>query len=157
MRGVFIGCIAVLAAQLYAQELQIQAQSFQSDEKSGISIFDGNVSIKKGNDELNASRVEVYTDEKKRPLKFVASGGVSFYLEDKKGSLYSGNAQKVIYIPDQKEYHFYKDVHLRQLDEKKEIHGDEVVLKMEAGWAHAKGFEKAPVIMTFELDEEKEK
>lgn len=139
---------------LISQELQIKADSFNGDEKLGISTFEGNVNVIKERDELNASKVVVNTDEKHQPTKFTATGSTSFTIYTKEGSLYKGKAEKVIYFPDNKEYHFFQNVHLKQIDEKKEIIGDEVILKSVEGKAYAKGLKEEPVIMIFKLPED---
>ena len=143
--------LTILVSFLYTDELQIKANEFSADENTGVSVFSGNVQIKKGTDELNASKVTVYTDKNNEPTKFIALGNASFLLETKQHSVYSGKAEKVIYIPDTKEYHFFKDVHLRQLNDLKEIIGDEVVLKTIEGKAYAKGVKSEPVIMIFNI------
>ena len=145
-----------LASALISQELKIKANQFNADEKTGISVFTGEVNIIKGNDELNATKVTVYTDKKHQPTKYIAEGDVSFNIETKKGSLYTGKAGKVIYMPTIKEYHFFTDVHLKQIDKKKEIIGEEVVLKTIEGTAFARGAKQEPVIMIFKIEEEKE-
>lgn len=145
-----------LASALMSQDLKIKANEFNADEKTGVSVFKGKVNVIKNNDELNATEVTVYTDKEHQPTKFVAVGNVSFVIETKKGSLYEGKAGKVIYMPTKKEYHFFEDVHLIQIDEKKEIIGEEVVLKTIEGKAYAKGAKKEPVIMIFKLPDEKE-
>ena len=149
--------LLLLANFANASELQIKANSFNADENKGISIFKGNVSIKKEQDELNASKVTVYTNKKNEPTKFVANGKVSFVIQTQKGSTYNGKAGKVIYLPNKKEYHFFKNVHLRQLDDKKEIIGDEVLLNTIEGKAYAKGAGLKPVIMIFNVKEKEEK
>ncbi len=148
--------ILLFAVALLSEELKIKANKFSADEKSGISIFEGDVNIVKGIDELNASKVIIYTDKKHKPIKYIANGGVSFYISTKKSSVYRGHAQKVIYKPVEKEYHFYKDVYLSQVDEKKEIIGDEVVLKTTEGKAYAKGKINGPVIMIFNIPDSEE-
>jgi len=140
----------------FAEELKIKANSFSADEHKGVSIFSGNVMVQKLNDELNASKVTIYTDKKNQPTKFIAVGDVQFKLKTKKGAKYEGEANKVIYIPRAKEYRFYGNVHLRQVDEKKEIIGDEVILEVENGKAFAKGVKTEPVIMIFDIADEKE-
>ena len=152
---IFIILIFFLITTLFCEELKVKANKFSVDEKAGISIFSGDVSIVKGVDELNASKLTIYTDKKHQPTKYIALGNVSFKIKTKKGSMYEGVAGKVIYLPLAKEYHFFKDVYLRQLDEKKEIIGDEVVLKMTEGKAYAKGAKKEPVIMIFDMPKEK--
>jgi len=140
---------------LSASQLHIKADSFSADQNKGLSIFKGDVNIVKNNDELNASKVMVYTDKQNKPTKFVALGNVSFVVETQQKTTYRGKAQKVIYLPKQKEYHFFKDVHLRQTNETKEIIGNEVVLNTIEGKAYAKGAKAEPVIMIFDIDEKK--
>lgn len=150
-----ITLITLLAISLSAQELRVKANSFKADEKTGISTFDGDVNILKASDELNASNVTIYTDKEHKPTKFEARGDVSFNIVTKDGSIYNGKAQRVYYMPKTKEYHFFEDVHLSQINEKKEIIGSEVVLKTVEGKAYAKGQESGPVIMIFNINEDK--
>ena len=142
---------------LLAQELKIVADKFSADEIKGISIFTGNVKIKKYHDELNATKVTIYTDKNNKPTKFIAIGDVSFKVETESLARYEGVAQKVIYLPLKKEYRFYGNVHLKQINEKKEILGDEVTLNTIDGTANAKGLKKAPVIMIFDMKDEEKK
>ncbi|MEN8303405.1 MAG: lipopolysaccharide transport periplasmic protein LptA [Campylobacterota bacterium] len=146
-----------LASLLSAEDLKIKANSFKADENTGVSVFSGDVNIIKKNDELNASEVTIYVDKENQPTKFIAVGDVSFVIETKQGAVYKGQAGKVIYLPNEKEYHFFKDVHLKQVNEKKEIIGEEVVLKTTEGKAYAKGVESEPVIMIFNIPDEEAK
>ena len=147
----------LLTSLLNAEELKIKANSFKADENTGISVFSGDVGVVKKNDELNASEVTIYVNKEKQPIKFVALGNVSFTIETKQGAIYNGVAGKVIYLPNKKEYHFFKNVHLKQTDEKKEIIGEEVVLKTTEGKAYAKGVKSDPVIMIFNIPDEEGK
>ena len=156
MKFFISSCILTLSS-LVAQELKIKANSFHADEKKGISVFEGKVNILRDKDELNAQKVTVYTDEKNQPIKYIAQGDTSFTIVTKDGSVYKGRAQKVIYQPNEKEYYFFTDVYLRQLDEKKEIIGSEVVLKTIEGKAYAKGAKSEPVIMIFKMPQDEEK
>lgn len=154
MKLLFI--LTTIISALLAQELKISSDFFNADENQGLSVFTGHVNIIKHNDELNASEVSIYVDKKNNPIKFVAIGNVSFVIETLQGAKYSGVANKAIYLPNKKEYHFFQDVHLKQINEKKEIQGDEVVLQILDGKAYAKGVVKKPVIMIFDLAQEKE-
>lgn len=145
-----------LTLNISAEELQVKANLFNTDEKKGLSIFEGDVNVKKGSDELNASKVTIHTDEKHQPTKFIAKGDVSFNIHTLDGAVYKGIAGKVIYLPIKKEYLFFENVHLQQVNEKKEIIGEEVVLKTIDGKAYAKGAKKEPVIMIFDIAEKEE-
>lgn len=149
--------VSLFLSVLNAEELKIKAETFSADQKTGISIFSGNVNMIKESDELNASKVTVYLDKEQKPFKFLAEKDVSFVIKTEDGSHYSGKAQKVIYFPIKKEYHFFEKVNLKQLNDKKEIIGEEVILKTIEGTASAKGGKKEPVIMIFDLNNTTEK
>ena len=142
---------------LQAEELKIIANSFDGDEKKGVTVFKGNVKITKGFDKLNAQIVKVFTNAKHTPTKYVAKGKVTFFLKSENNATYKGKAGKAVFYPLTKEYHFYKDVNIRQLDQKKQIIGEEVVINTVEGTAKANGDGKKPVVMTFELEEKGKK
>ncbi len=143
--------LMLLISTLVAEQLSISADNFSGSEKSGVSIFDGSVKIKKGFDELNASVVEVTLNEKSQPIKYVAKGSVSIRLRTENGSIYTGSAERIVFLPYIEEYRFYDNVQLRQIDKHKQINGDEVVVNIKDGTAVARGDGKRPVIMVFDL------
>ncbi|MEA3373562.1 MAG: lipopolysaccharide transport periplasmic protein LptA [Campylobacterota bacterium] len=147
---------ALLLASLNAEQLKIVADSFKADEKKRTSIFIGNVKIKKGSDELNASKVTVYTDADQKPKKMVVEGDVSFYIKTETDDTYRGTSQKAVLLPIKKIYKFYTDVHLQQINQKKDITGDEVIIDTIKGKAFAKGAERKPVIMIFDIPDKNE-
>ena len=148
--------ISFIAITLYSNELKIKANSFESDQKKGISIFSGNVNIIREKDEINASKIIVYTDANNEPKKYIAKGDVVFHITTQEGSEYKGTSQKVIYVPATKEYLFYDNVHIKQLGEKNEIIGDEVIIKTIEGKAKARSKTNKPVIMIFDIKEKEE-
>ncbi len=153
----FLYLCTFLASSLISQELKVTSDSFQGDQKKGISVFTGHVNIVRAQDELNANKVTIYTDSQNQPTKFEAVGNSSFSITTEDGSVYKGKAQKVVYLPNKKEYRFFKNVHLEQVNDKKEIIGEEVILNTTNGKAHAKGAENEPVIMIFNIPEKKKK
>lgn len=142
-----------MAASLYAEQLTIISEFFEGKEKEGISIFSGNVKIRKGKDELNATKVTVYTDENRMPKKYVAEGNVSFFISTENNASYQGRSQRAVFLPELQEYQFFKGVHLRQIDQHKQIDGDEVIVNIAEGRAIAKGAEREPVIMIFDIQD----
>jgi lipopolysaccharide export system protein LptA len=141
---------------LNAEQLKVIAEKFDGDEKKGISVFTGNVKIKKGQDELNATKVTVYTNDQRQPEKMVAEGDVSFFVVTDTKDRYTGRSQKAVFLPIEKRYQFYTEVRLRQLNEKKEITGDEVIIDTIKGKAYAKGVRKKPVVMIFDVPDNNE-
>jgi lipopolysaccharide export system protein LptA len=147
----------IITMSLFSQELKIKSQKFTSDEKAGVSVFTGKVMVIRNNDELNASKVTIFTNAKHQPIKFIAIGNTSFKIQTLTGVKYIGKSQKVIYISSKKEYHFYTDVRLQQIDDEKIVIGDEVILKTIEGKAYAKGAKEEPVIMIFNIPDKKRK
>lgn len=144
------------AISINAQELHVKAITFDGDELKGISTFTGDVEIKKGVDEVNASKVIIYTDQDRKPTKMEAIGDVSFYIMSDNNSTYKGKAGRVVLYPKKKEYHFYDNVELFQIDEKKEIKGDIVIVNTINGRAKAVGNAKKPVKMIFKMNDNSE-
>ena len=148
----------LLTSFVIAEQVKIIADSFDGNEKKGLTVFSGNVKITKENDELNASKVTVYTDKDRTPYKYEAEGDVSFYIDLKDNNMtYKGDAQKVIYSPLKKEYKFFTNVHLYQLGTNRKVFGNEVQLNAKDGNAKAIGKDKTPVIMIFNVKEEDKK
>jgi len=145
--------LAVFLTSLFAQELKVVADSFEADEKQGVSIFKGNVRITKGSDEMNATKVTIHIDEKRHPVNYVAEGDVHFFITTEDNATYSGKAQKAFFAPDEQEYRFSGDVELMQLNEKKKIVGDNVIVNMIKGTAIAQGKKNRQVIMIFKLED----
>ena len=146
----------MLALSISAEELKVKSNSFSADENKGISVFKGDVNIRKANDELNASKVTIHTDKDNQPTKFISEGNSSFKILTEEGVRYKGTANKVIYYPGKKEYRFYGNAHLIQVGEKKEILGEEIILNTMDGKAYAKSSKSEPVIMIFDIKDETE-
>jgi len=144
----------ILLLPLAAEELKVSADLFESDEKKGVTLFKGNVTIYKGKDELSADSVEIFTDKKRKPTKFVANGNVTFIIHANNAEAYKGRAQKAIFLPLIKEYHFYNDVHLTQVGSDNTIKGDTIIVNLTEGTATAQGDSAKPVTMTFQIDDE---
>jgi lipopolysaccharide export system protein LptA len=149
--------ILIMGLSVFANELKIKANSFEADQAKGLSVFKGDVNIIKENDEINASKITVYTDKNNNPTKYIAVGDVKFNITTQEGTKYNGKSQKVIYLPMPKEYYFYDDVHIKQIGENNEIIGDEVVIKTIEGKAKAKSNTDKPVIMIFDVKDKGEK
>lgn len=143
---------------LFAEQVKITADSFSGNEKKGITTFQGNVKIVKGNDELNASKVTVLTDKDRSPYEYKAEGSVSFYIDlPDNNTTYKGDAGKVVYLPLKQEYQFFTNVHLYQIGTNRKVFGDKVLLNAKDGNAKALGKDKTPVIMIFNIEDKKEK
>lgn len=148
---IFIALLCTFS--LYAQELKVLSQNFKADQPKGVSIFTGNVIVTKGLDELNASKVTIYTDSNRKPIKMVAEGDVSFYIVTELNEKYRGKSQRAVYLPNEKEYQFYTKVDLIRLDDFRRVKGDKVVVNTVYGHASAESANNEPVTMVFTLED----
>jgi len=140
-----------------AEELKVISDNFKGDQKKGVAVFTGNVKVTKGSDELNASKVTIYTDKENKPTKYLAEGDVSFYIVTEQKEKYRGKAQTAIFLPNESEYHFYKKVDLIRLDDYRRVRGDKVVVNTVQGNAAAESAQDEPVVMTFTIQDKNSK
>jgi lipopolysaccharide export system protein LptA len=136
-----------------AEELKVLSDTFKADQPNGFSVFMGNVRITKGYDELNASKMTIFTDVQRKPTKYVAEGSVSFYIVTENGEKYRGKSQKVIYLPNESEYQFYTKVDLIRIDDYRRVKGDKVVVNEIRGFANADSAGGEPVVMIFTMQD----
>ncbi len=142
-----------LTSMSWAEELKVLSDNFKGDQPKGVSIFTGNVKVTKGLDELNASKVTIYTDAARKPTKYLAEGSVSFYIVTEAGEKYRGKSQRAIYLPNESEYQFYEKVDLLRLDDFRRVKGDKVVVNTVQGHASADSAGGDPVVMIFTLED----
>jgi len=147
--------LPLLGILLCAEELKVISDNFKGDQQKGVSVFTGNVKVTKGHDELNASKVTIYSDKDRKPVKYFAEGDVSFYIETEMKEKYRGKSQSAVYLPNESEYQFYKKVDLIRLDDYRRVTGDKVILNTVAGNASAESANNEPVVMIFTLDDKK--
>lgn len=148
---IFIALLCVFG--LYGQELKVLSANYKGDQSTGTSVFTGNVIVTKGLDELNASKVTIYTDSNRKPIKMVAEGDVSFYIVTELKEKYRGKSQRAVYLPNEKEYQFYTKVDLIRLDDFRRVKGDKVVVNTIYGHASADSANNEPVMMVFTLQD----
>lgn len=149
----FVFVFSFISVFLNAEELKVISDNFQGDQQKGVSIFTGNVKVTKGFDELNSTKLTIYTDKDRKPVKYLAEGNVSFYIVTEMKERYKGKSQIAIYLPNESEYHFYKKVDLIRLDDYRRVTGDKVVVNTVVGNATADSAGNEPVVMIFTLED----
>lgn len=149
----FLITLLLLSLTLFGEQLQIIADSFERNQQKKFSSFTGHVTIKKGLDELKASQVFVYVNDDNSPIKYEASGDVSFVVTTENNATYMGNSQRLIFLPLKKEYQFYKKVFIKEKHTSRTLSGEKIVLNMTTGNAKIAGKAKLPVRVTFEIDD----
>lgn len=158
LRGLLL--LYLLYSQLFGvdeNEVRIEANIFEANEKDKLSIFSGDVKIYKGGDEINSSTVKIYFDDSNQPEKYEFIDKVSFKLQIKDGSTYLGKADKVHLFPKTEKYIFSDSVEIIELESGRKIEGNRVSLDGISGSARIIGDNKKPVIMSFKLEKKEDK
>jgi len=138
---------------LIAEEIEILSNTFEADEKRLVSIFKGDVKVKKGKDKIDAKKLIVYFDKNKKPIRYEALGDVIFRVVLDLNRSYEGKAQKIIYIPKKKEYIFEKDVFIVQKPQMRKIYGQKVIINKSTNQAFVEGKKDKPVKFIFKVEE----
>jgi lipopolysaccharide export system protein LptA len=136
------------------EQVEIVSDRFEADDVVHVAKFLGHVRMKKGADELNASKVVVYFDAKRKPIRYEAIGNASFVIHMKeKGQYYTGKAQKLIYRPKSQLYELYGGVVLREPALDRTVTGEKVVVEKLNGKARVEGSGGKPVRFIFKVEE----
>ena len=136
-------------------EIRIEANIFEANEKERISIFSGNVRIYKGSDEINSSTVKISFDKNNQPSKYEFIDKVFFNIHIKENMQYIGKADRVYLFPNTKKYIFSGSVQITEVTTERTIEGDKVSLNGQTGSVRIIGGKKKPVIMSFKINNHK--
>jgi len=135
-------------------QVEITADHFEANEIKKVTKFIGNVHMIKGVDELNASNVLVYFDEKKKPIRYEAIGSVRFIITMNDGKVYKGQSGRLVYTPKTETYKLYESVRLFDIKLDRTLIGEKVFVDKQSGKARVEGSKEKPVKFIFKIEEE---
>ncbi|PPK62979.1 LptA/OstA family protein [Malaciobacter marinus] len=161
MKYLFLTFLATLTLMANEGKLIIDAKKFEANDAKGISVFTGNVKLKKEKDRLNSDRLDVYmsaksSTKKRTPLKYVATGKVTFEIisQDKH---YEGKGDKVIYYPSKQQYEIYGNGFIKEKIEDRKIYGNIIYINQVTGEAKVSGTDNKPVRFIINIEDKNEK
>ncbi len=146
--------LTCLVTPFYAAQVEVTAEKFFADEKKKISTFEGNVVVIKESDKLTAKKVLIEFDDKKQPIRYIATGD-AFVKMIMNGKNYEGKAQKMTYMPNENVYLLEQKAFLHELDTDKKVYGDYIRADQNSGQYEVDGKGKAPVKFIFKVEEQK--
>ncbi|MDU7693541.1 MAG: lipopolysaccharide transport periplasmic protein LptA [Helicobacter sp.] len=151
MKLIFLA-IFILIQALLAQTLEVKADKFEANDKTGQSTLIGNVKIKRESDELDAQKVVIFTDKARKIVSFYASGGVNFTIKTNDGRLILGKSLELSYDAKTSTYKLIKNASARERGSQNSIKGDEIILNQKSGKINVSGSKNAPAQFIFKLD-----
>jgi len=137
-------------------DVDIQAQSFHSDESKNIVVFDGKVSMLKGKDTLYCDKIILKTKKNKTTnnmdiKSYTAIGNVRFTFKSKDG-FFIGKGEKVLFDIDKNLYQIIGNGYLEDKINKKIIHGENIYFDGKSGYTKIKGTKNKPVKFKFTIE-----
>ncbi|MCE3036610.1 lipopolysaccharide transport periplasmic protein LptA [Helicobacter sp. faydin-H20] len=138
----------------FGEFLEVVAEKFTGDNLKGISVIEGNVDIKKGEDRLRADKVTIYTKENKLQEVY-AEGNVDFMITTPDSRKIKGKSKSLRYDALQTQYHLLGDVHAQEEGKENSLNGDEVIVNKETGYMNVVGNKNKPARLIFNIDEVK--
>ncbi len=153
MKKILTVLICAAATLVSAENVEITADHFEASQVKRVTEFSGNVHMKKGNDELNATKVYVYFDDERKPIRYEAVGKSSFIIHMQNGGYYVGKAEKLVYRPGSELYELYGNVVLKEPKLDRTIMGEKVVVEKSTGRANVEGDDGKPVKFIFKVEE----
>jgi lipopolysaccharide export system protein LptA len=154
MKKISMAIFLLFSMAINAEKVDITADHFRADDMTKMAYFEGSARIKQGDSEFKASSIVVYFNNKKRATKYEAKGDVQFDITEN-GIHYKGQAQKIIYAPNDSKYYFSGDVVLRDLTNDRKISAQIITLDLKTGFADIQGDETTPVRFIFEIEDRK--
>jgi lipopolysaccharide export system protein LptA len=134
-------------------EVIITSNNFEGDDASGVSKFFGNAKATKGADIITSSEFIVYTDSKRKIQKIEAIGDAKFTIVND-NLTYKGYADKLVYYPNKKEYELIGNAMAENIEEKRKVFGDYIVINNDSKKATVRGNEAKPARFIFFIDDE---
>lgn len=135
-----------------SEQVEINADQFEADEKKRVSHFKGSVHIKKGKDEIKADYVKIDFDQKNRPLKYEATGSVTFDITTD-SQHFEGKSDKIIYNPSKATYEALGNVFIKETTKEQKLKGASITINRNSGKTKISGSKNRPVKFTFTVDE----
>jgi lipopolysaccharide export system protein LptA len=145
-----------MVAVLNAETVEVVADKFFADEVKQVTEFTGHVIVTKSKDKLVANKVTINFDDKKQPLKYIATGDVKIDLimEEKE---YFGSAQTMIYDPIKNQYTLITNAFLHEKITNKKVYGDRIWVDQTTGRYEVDSDGDKPVKFIFKVEEKQKK
>jgi len=145
-----------MVAVLNAETVEVVADKFFADEVKQVTEFTGHVIVTKSKDKLVANKVTINFDDKKQPLKYIATGDVKINLlmEEKE---YFGSAQTMISDPIKDQYTLIENAFLHEKITNKKVYGDRIWVDQTTGRYEVDSDGDKPVKFIFKVEEKQKK
>lgn len=145
--------LALFCAALFAKDIQITSDKFYANQNTLISTFTGHVTVTDAGSNVKADKIQVFFTKEKKPIKFVATGGVKAFITTKEGRKFEASAAEMILYPNTEKIELKNNAVITEVNTKNKITGSTVIFNKKSGEAEVYGSANKPVRFTIEVDE----
>ena len=135
--------------------LEVKALHLNADENKGIIELNDDVEVKRGRDELHASKVIKHIDKNRMPTNYAAYGGVDFVVVTKDNRILQGEANEVYCNALNGEYRLVGNSKVVEKGTTNAVRGEEIIINNDIGYVNITGTSKQPAKIIFKLEEDK--
>ena len=133
-------------------KLIIYAKHFETDEKKGITIFEGDVKMYRAKDHFVSQKLKIVMsaidpnkpEQKREIIQYIATGDVDFEIFGE-NIHYKGKGGSIVYEPQKHKYKVSGDGDVEDLIANRKLVGDIIYIDMISGEANVEGSENKPV------------
>ncbi|MCF6243684.1 MAG: lipopolysaccharide transport periplasmic protein LptA [Sulfurovum sp.] len=150
----YIFVFLVFSILNHAEKVEIVSDDMYAQNIKKEVHFMGNVKIKQDKNWIHADKVIVYFNENNETNKYEALENVKFEFKDMKNH-YKGSTDSLIYLPIKSKYTLTGKSIIDDIENKRHINGDIIILDMISGNAKVHGNKKKPVKFIFDMESAK--
>jgi len=147
-RGLLL--LLLLFSVLFAEKLEITADTFTAKEVNKRVDFVGNARILQGETSIEADQIVLYFGENNSTKKYRATQNVRFHIAKQKAN-YKGSCGQVEYFPGQKIYILSKNVILKDRKNHRDITAEKIVIHAKTGAFTITGSKKKTAKLIFDI------
>ena len=136
----------------YGSEFKIESKNFEFDNKKLISVFEGDVNVTRGEDNILTDKAVLYLSKKRKLQKMVANGDIKFKISND-GSIYVGQSDNLSYNAIKQLFILSGNVHIKRVDDNQTISANKVIFDKKNGTLKVMGTENKPLKFILKVDE----
>jgi len=138
------------ATLLYADKLEVTADTFSSKESEGKAYFNGHAIVKKDGSSINSDKIVVFFDTNKTIIKYEAEGNTTFVIKKDKMH-FKGSCNKVAYSPILDTYTLNGNIVVHDVVKNRTLYGEDIIIDNNKSSFRVEGKKNHPAKIVFEM------
>jgi lipopolysaccharide export system protein LptA len=134
--------LSMISLSLFSNNLEITSKSFTYNEARKISTFIKDVNVTRGMDNILCDKMDIFFNDKKKPIKIVALNDVRFQIKVDTNSTYKGKSNKLVYLIPEEKIDLEGNVSIKKIEDDQRLYGEKVIIDKKNKTANVIGNDK---------------